>query len=182
MKTFASDQKPIDIEELAKIKCLNDAKPLNCSTKSKCSSKNNCCNKITCAQDAEKKVHIIRDSNEWYSPKTMDDLYNLLTQYKTNDYRLVGGNTGVGVYKFDGPFSVYIDFKNIPDLFMVTKTANELIIGAAITLTKLIEILNSYSSQAGFEYLKVVSFHISKIAVSSFFVCFLYLLKKPKCI
>lgn len=167
MKSFAIDENPIDIEELAKMKCLNDNYSSTCSTKSICSSKNNCCNKTTCAQDKGKKVHIIRDTNEWYTPKTMNDLFDLLTQYKTiESYRLVGGNTGVGVFKNDGPFSVFIDFKSIPDLFTVTKTAVDLTIGSGITLTKLIEILNTYSSQAGFEYLKVVSFHITKIAVS----------------
>ena len=225
MKTFAIDEKPIDIEELAKMKCLNNESS-HCSTKSKCSSKSNCCNKTTCAQDKDKKVHIIRDTNEWYNPKTMDDLFDLLTQYKAIDtYRLVGGkklrknlikwsypkkffllirrlsknirklkrrlllkddfnqikfkkftlsfyfylgNTGAGVFKNDGPFTVFIDFKNIPDLFMVKKTTVDLTIGSGITLTKLIEILNSYSSSAGFEYLQVVSFHLTKIAVSFF--------------
>ena len=159
MKTFAIDQNPIDIEELTKICCLNDAKNIKCNPKSKCHK--------TCANDSEKKVHIISDTNEWYSPKIMDDLYALLTEYKAVKYRLVGGNTGVGVYKNEGPYNVYIDFKNIPDLFAVTKTASGLTIGSGMTISKLIEILNQYTIQSGFEYLDVVSKHLQKIAVSS---------------
>ena len=159
MKTFAIDQNPIDIEELTKICCINDAKNIKCNPKSKCYR--------TCANDSEKKVHIISDTNEWYSPKTMDDLYGLLTEYKAIKYRFVGGNTGVGVYKNEGPYSVYIDFKNIPDLFAVTKTASGLTIGSGMTISKLIEILNQYSIQSGFEYFDVVSKHLQKIAVSS---------------
>ena len=63
-------------------------------------------------------------------------------------------------------FVIYIDIKNVPDLFGVVKTPTELTIGSGITLTKLIDILNSNSNQNGFEYLSVIAFHIQKIAVS----------------
>ena len=163
MKTFAIDQDPIDIEELSKVKCRNDEKK-TCSQKSKCCSANNTCNK-TCSTNVDKKVHIVNATDEWYAPKTMDDLYGLLSEYKAAKYRFVGGNTGEGVYKNEGPFDVYIDIKNVPDLFAITKTAMELTVGAGITLTKLIEILNLYSAQSGFEYLSVIAIHIGKIAV-----------------
>jgi xanthine dehydrogenase/oxidase len=165
MKTFAGDVNPIDIEELTKVCCLNDERKAECSSKSKCCSVNSSCNK-TCTKNKEKKVHIINATNEWYSPKTMEDLYSLLNEYKGVKYRLVGGNTGVGVFKNEGPYDIYIDFKNVPDLFAVTKTSNSLTIGSGTTLSKLIEILNQNSSQPGFEYLDVVSRHMQKIAVS----------------
>jgi len=161
MKTFAGDVNPIDIEELTKVCCLNDERKAECSSKSKCCSVNN-----SCTRNKEKKVHIINGTNEWYAPRTMDDLYSLLNEYKGVKYRLVGGNTGVGVFKNEGPHDIYIDFKNVPDLFAVVKTANSLTIGAGITLSKLIEILNQNSGQSGFEYLDVVSKHMQKIAVS----------------
>jgi xanthine dehydrogenase iron-sulfur cluster and FAD-binding subunit A len=165
MKTFAGDVNPIDIEELTKVCCLNDERKAECSSKSKCCSVNSSCNR-TCTRNKEKKVHIINAKNEWYAPRTMDDLYSLLNEYKGVKYRLVGGNTGVGVFKNEGPHDIYIDFKNVPDLFAVVKTANSLTIGAGITLSKLIDILNQNSGQSGFEYLDVVSRHMQKIAVS----------------
>ena len=157
MKTFAIDENPIEIEELSRIKCLNN--------ENKCCNKNKTCTN-TCNESQEKKIHIINEDNEWFSPKTLDDFFNLLSQYKNVVYRFVGGNTSIGVFKNDGPFNIFIDFKSIPDFFLVTKTASDLTIGSAITLTKLVDILNKYSTESGFEYLKVIAFHITKIAVS----------------
>ena len=143
MKSFATDEKPIDIEELYKLKCLN--------------TKNSSCS-------SNKKLHIIKDSAEWYSPNNMDDLYTLLYQHQTTPYRIVSGNTGVGVFKNEGPYSIYIDVKNIAELFITTKSPNELTLGAELSLKKLIDIFNDYSSTPGFEYLTVISAHLSKIA------------------
>ena len=92
MKTFSIESNPIDIEEIFKMKCLNNETKA-CNSKSKCCSVNNECN-MTCSMSLTKKVHIISGTTEWYTPKTLDDLYDLLNQYKTTKYRLVGGNTG----------------------------------------------------------------------------------------
>jgi xanthine dehydrogenase/oxidase len=145
MKSFASDEKPIDIEELYKLKCLNDKKCLTLSNK---------------------KVHIIKDNsiNEWFIPNNLSDLFNLLTEYQTSSYRLVGGNTGTGVYKNDGPFDVFIDIKNVPDLHQVTKATSLLTVGSSVQLKNLIDVMNEFSSTSGFEYLSEISHHLSKIA------------------
>jgi xanthine dehydrogenase/oxidase len=107
MKSFAIDERPIDIEELATIKCLNDESK-SCSHKSKCSSARKSCNG-TCSSHVGKRVHIVKETNEWYSPKNMNDLIELLSEYKTARIRLVGGNTAIGVFKREGPYEVFID-------------------------------------------------------------------------
>ena len=143
MKSFASDEKPIDIEELGKLKCLNDKKCLNLS---------------------DKKIHIINESLEWFIPKSLNDLFTLLTEFQNSSYKLVGGNTGTGVYKNDGPFDVFIDIKNVPDLHQVIKTSKLLSVGSSVQLKNLIDIMNDYSSTSGFENLTQIAHHLSKIA------------------
>jgi xanthine dehydrogenase/oxidase len=145
MKTFAIDEKPIDIEDLSRLKCCQNSKTDKVKVK---------------------KLHIINANNadEWLAPKTLDELYSLLNQSKSLKYRFVGGNTGVGVYKNEGKYQIFIDVKNVPNLFSVEKKPAELTIGSAVTLTSLIEILNQHSTSPGFEYLSVIAFHIVKIA------------------
>jgi xanthine dehydrogenase/oxidase len=143
MKSFASDASPIDIEELAMLKCINNKNELNVS---------------------KKKIHIIKDSLQWFTPKTLDDLVNLISQYKTSSYRIVGGNTGTGVYKNEGPFQIYIDINNIPDLNQITRTPTVLSFGASARLKTCIDTMRDYSSTVGFEYLTQIAHHLSKIA------------------
>ena len=143
MKSFASDEKPIDIEELGKLKCLNDKKCLNLS---------------------DKKIHIINESLEWFIPKSLNDLFTLLTEFQNSSYKLVGGNTGTGVYKNDGPFDVFIDIKNVPDLYQVSRNPNLLSVGSSVQLKNLIDLMNDFSSTSGFEYLTEIANHFTKIA------------------
>ena len=95
MKSFASDQNPIDLEELDKVKCAN-----KCSTL--------CCK-------STKTVHIVKDdgSSEWFGPNTLDALYGLLTDYQQKNYRIVSANTAVGIYKNDGPYDIFISIKAV---------------------------------------------------------------------
>ncbi len=142
-QSFSADKKPIDIEELHKLKCLNDSKK-------ECKS-------------LKKKIHIIKDGIEWYYPKTLTDLYDLFAQYGNQPYRIVSGGTGDGVYKTDGPFSVYINIRNITDLYKIVKVPI-LQVGSMTTIEKLINVCNSYSSNSGFEYLSVLTAHWLRIA------------------
>ena len=147
MKSFAIDEKPIDIEELAKLKCLN-----NCSSMPSCGAK---------------KVHIIKDDSEWYCPKTMDDLFALLNEYANVKYKVLFGNTGVGVFKNDGPYKVFIDLKSIDALYSLNTNAGNLTIGAGQTLKSLIDIFTGFCPNIGFEYLNEIANHLAKIANKS---------------
>lgn len=150
MKSFASDEKPIDIEELYKLKCLND-RTKDCSS-----------NKL----DKSRSVHVIReDGTEWYIPKDLNTLLTLLDDNSSKPYRIISGNTSIGVYKNPGPYSVYLDVKNIPDLYTIQLINNTLSINSRVTLKTMIDAFNSYSTTTpGFEYLSVLATHIGKIA------------------
>lgn len=79
----------------------------------------------------------------WYRPTSLADLASLLQQYASAKYRLVAGHTGVGVYKNDGPYDLYIDVNSISYLSQWGVTADESWVwfGARVTLSKLIEYL-----------------------------------------
>lgn len=143
MKSFSAEENPIDIEDLNKIKCLS----LN---------NHNCQN--------SKKVHIINDQSEWFIPQTLNDLYNLLAEYKGQNYTFVCGNTSKGVYKSDPTSNIHINLQEIPELNAITQSSSALAIGASVTLSKLIEIFTANSSKPGFEYLSTLASHFSKIA------------------
>lgn len=144
MKSFARDEKPIDIEDLNKIKCLN--KSTNLELKS------------------DKNVHLIQDQTEWYAPKDIKTLNELLIKFASTPYRLVAGNTSTGIYKSDGPYQVFIDLKSIEELYNIENYDSLIKIGAQVTLTSLISAFNEFSSFSGFEYLNRLSHHLSKIA------------------
>lgn len=93
MKTFAEQNNPIDIEELYKLRCLND-------------------NMHICKGSSKRTIHLIQsdDSCEWFTPPDMDSLYKLLVQHQTSAYKLVSGNTGTGVFKNDGPYKVKFEY------------------------------------------------------------------------
>lgn len=50
-------------------------------------------------------------------------MYNIF-QHVNDKYYLTAGNTGVGVYKNDGPFSVHIDMKGVPELCAIGQVTN----------------------------------------------------------
>jgi xanthine dehydrogenase/oxidase len=158
MKSFAADEKPIDIEELYKLQCLN-----TCSGDR--NRKQNCSNNHQhshLAVESKKSIHVIRDANEWYTPADLDELLNYLEIYV--NYRIVSGNTGMGVYKENPDFSVYIDPKRVIELYNVSVDKNGLTIGCQVTIKQVIDIFNEKSALQGFEYLTEIAKHLGKVA------------------
>jgi xanthine dehydrogenase iron-sulfur cluster and FAD-binding subunit A len=148
MKSFASDEKPIEIEDLHKLKCL---------------SLGNSNQKI---ERRHRKTHIIERDNEaeWFEPTNMDDFYSIFYANKCKVYKLVSGNTSVGVFKNDGPYQVFIDLQRLTELYAIEQTPQSLIFGSSLTLGFLIFLFNKQSAVPGFEYLAELAKHFGKIA------------------
>ena len=56
----------------------------------------------------------------WFQPRSVEDLLGNIRQVPEHEtYRLVGGNTGTGVYDDGGPFKYFIDVTKIqgPDSY-----------------------------------------------------------------
>lgn len=84
-----------------------------------------------------------------------------MNQYQTYDYKLVIGNTSQIVYKTENP-TIYFDISMIPDLNFKKISSNEIEIGSAVSITHLVEELNSNSSKDS--TLKVMATHLLHMA------------------
>ncbi|KAG1672397.1 Xanthine dehydrogenase [Nymphon striatum] len=127
---------------------------------------------------------IKHDEGTWHKPTTLKDLYNVLQSTMKTKTRLIVGNTGMGVFKYDGPYEHFIDVKVIPELYEITSTDDKIVLGANITLTQMIEVFkkktetSDKSAQSsiwnyfaapqkeneGWEYCEALAHHISYIA------------------
>ena len=70
----------------------------------------------------------------------------LISPFETGA-RLVVANTSVGIYKKNSA-TVFIDIDNIPELLQVSVSDSEIVIGAAITISKLLSVLKKLQSEA----------------------------------
>ncbi|KAL4224843.1 hypothetical protein ACF0H5_015539 [Mactra antiquata] len=131
MKSFSDDDKcsTTDIEDLNIKLCNTTGKP--------CTGK---CNKNDLPR---RPVHMVLDEAQWFKPTSLQQLYDLLNQYKGKSVRLVFGNTGSGVFKDIGPwmYDILIDLHDVEELFHFTVTP-QFLIGSNISLSQMIEIFS----------------------------------------
>ncbi|CAG0884273.1 unnamed protein product [Darwinula stevensoni] len=112
----------------------------------------------------EPYVHLVLSGSEWYRITDLSGLYNILDSHRSEKVRLVLGNTGVGVYKNDGPYVTYVDLSGIGDLFSYSLKARPMEFGAGLSLTKMIQLLDEASQDNAYSYAAVLAKHIRKIA------------------
>lgn len=153
MKTFAADETPIhDIEDLMQIKCLSGSRPDEC-----CHDGNSC--------------DIISGLRAWHSPTNLPDLISTVKRAKdtSKPFKLVGGNTAVGVYKNDednSKFDALINVKNVQELNRIEKTSEKVTIGSAVSISDLIKTFETSSKEDpnSFKHLKRSADHLRKVA------------------
>lgn len=91
------------------------------------------CNKSEISLDFQKY--------SWCTPVSLEELRSLLNSNLVKDgtrVKLVVGNTGTGYYKELEPMDRYIDLRYIPELSMIRRNHQELEIGAAVTISRVI--------------------------------------------
>ena len=54
--------------------------------------------------------------SHWLRPSNLSDLYRVMARFYGKSVKYVAGNTGVGVFKEEGPFDVYVDLGNVQEL------------------------------------------------------------------
>lgn len=166
MKSFASNENPIDIEDLEKIKCLNGHN---------CQSHGDCNHVVSQKSDS---FYASNGKEEWYTVESLNELTSLLKTLKPNTTRkFLSGNTSIGVYKNDGPIQTYINIKNVSELTKIEKNEEGLVIGASVTLNVLMNTFKRFALEEknSFEHLndlaatleKVASNHIRNVATWS---------------
>ncbi|XP_020903902.1 xanthine dehydrogenase isoform X2 [Exaiptasia diaphana] len=141
MKTFAKDSSPIEIEEIVSSKCGRQ------------------CNGSGCAKICHKEVK--ETDSLWFNPVALQDMYTLLAKYSDKRTRIVGGNTGKGIYD-DGSFDVFIDVNQIPEIKTVELALDGLSVGGAVTLSSLIDALDG--NEPTHKLYSVLAKHVRKVA------------------
>nr|XP_029117923.1 LOW QUALITY PROTEIN: indole-3-acetaldehyde oxidase-like [Elaeis guineensis] len=106
----------------------------------------------------------------WYCPYSVDGLYKLLNSetFSACRVKMVVGNTGSGVYKELELYDKYIDLRGIPELSVIRRNNKGIEIGAAITISRAIEVLKEDSEHMLFSSQNLVfakiSDHMNKVA------------------
>ncbi|TKW31510.1 hypothetical protein SEVIR_2G111100v4 [Setaria viridis] len=106
----------------------------------------------------------------WYHPRSIKQYYELInsTLFSASSIKVVVGNTSVGVYKDYDLYNKYIDIGGIPELSSIVRKGEGIEIGAAITISRSIEILENesklMSSPNGSVVFRKLAEHMSKVA------------------
>ncbi|XP_046559709.1 xanthine dehydrogenase-like isoform X1 [Haliotis rubra] len=161
MKSFAADAAPnllggaIDIEELDKKICSKTGK--TCT--GRCSSERQ-------TDPEQVPLNIVLQGSQWYKPTTRQQLYALLGQHQGDNYRLVFGNSGYGVYKEIGPwmYDVLIDLRGIQEFYDISIDSSKVMFGPSITLTNMLEVFEKNSTNPALSYFRDFASHVAVIA------------------
>ncbi|CAG9813286.1 unnamed protein product [Phaedon cochleariae] len=106
-------------------------------------------------------------SSKWMKVHSMKDLLEVLEMTETDNYMLVGGNTGRGIYRQTWQTvlpEVYIDVTSVKELTDHSMNGNTLVLGGNISLTKMMDVLQETSNLQNFKYLSEVREHIDVVA------------------
>eukprot|EP01125_Pyxidicula_operculata_P013386 TRINITY_DN4438_c0_g2_i2.p1 TRINITY_DN4438_c0_g2~~TRINITY_DN4438_c0_g2_i2.p1 ORF type:complete len:1236 (+),score=297.56 TRINITY_DN4438_c0_g2_i2:108-3815(+) len=151
--TFAVDCKDsctdVDIEDIGKSVKAYDH---NCDSKPP----------GTLVESPIKPLHFQNGGVHWYRPVTLEQLFSVRKEHKDHRVRYVVGNTSKGVYGLDNQVQVYIDTTAISSFNKVTETESHVVVGAAVTLTKLIDALNQRKEKSS--SFEPAARHIRRIA------------------
>lgn len=103
-------------------------------------------------------------TTNWFYPTSINEVFQIFEREKA-PYRLVAGNTALGVFKKPGleDFQTLVDVTRIAEL-QSHQITNHLVIGANVTLANCIKIFEEASKTSHLEYLRKVSEHIMLIA------------------
>ncbi|KAG2311237.1 hypothetical protein Bca4012_025688 [Brassica carinata] len=99
----------------------------------------------------------------WSSPVSISELQSLLGLENGVSVKLVAGNTSTGYYKEekDKKYDRFVDIRQIPELTVVRRDEKGVELGAAITISKAIEVLREKESVL---ILAKIAAHMEKIA------------------
>ncbi|KAK7506537.1 hypothetical protein BaRGS_00002012, partial [Batillaria attramentaria] len=169
MKSFAADTQIsdgglIDIEDLNKKLCPRTGQPCKDEGNANGSVQNGSEANGSAAGSGFSGLHVQTGSADWYRPTSLQELGGLMRKCKENNVRLLFGNTSAGIFKNEGPFDVYIDLREVKELYKITVTDSSVKFGANTTLSVLIKTLKSLTdTQPGFEYFAVLVRHLKLV-------------------
>ncbi|XP_065867243.1 indole-3-acetaldehyde oxidase-like isoform X2 [Euphorbia lathyris] len=113
-------------------------------------------------------LHLDSEKFSWHQPSSIKELEDLLSMDNGVQIKLVVGNTSVGYYKDQEHYDKYIDLRYVPELSAIQKYQTGIEIGAAVTISKVIEALTEENkeemiSESNIVFKKLAA-HMEKIA------------------
>ena len=141
-KTFASDYDPShspckskgkfnDIEDICKGFCQKKCKPSSNSQ----------------SNSSLSTSKIQKEERQWYNPISLSAVYSLIQNYQNYVRKLVVGNTSTGIFKETADADIFINLRNVAELNFTSISSTGVSIGAAITISNLIDTLDQYNTQ-----------------------------------
>ncbi|KAL6005129.1 aryl-alcohol oxidase 3 [Asimina triloba] len=118
---------------------------------------------------SETEFECLTDSR-WHNATSIEEVENLLESIEGsgNRVKLVAGNTGSGIYKEHDLYDKYIDLRGIPELLAIKRDVKGIEIGAAVTISKVIEALKegkeSLSETSENSVFAKIAYHLGKVA------------------
>ncbi|KAG6465427.1 hypothetical protein O3G_MSEX015145 [Manduca sexta] len=105
----------------------------------------------------------LKDNKYWYRVTDVADIHKILNEKGYDSYMLVCGNTAKGAYPiFEYP-RILIDISTVEDLKTCMIDQN-LILGAGLTLTELLDTFKTASKEEYFRYLEPLHEHLHLVA------------------
>jgi abscisic-aldehyde oxidase len=121
-------------------------------------------------KDIKHDLFIASEKHSWHKPTSLKELQNLLELSHANEIKIkvVVNNTGMGYYKDKQGYDKYIDLSGISELSKIKKYQSGIEIGAAVTISKAIEVLkvqnkNDFNSDFVM-ILEKIADHMNKVA------------------
>ena len=98
-------------------------------------------------------------------PNDLDELLAVLGNLPDGTkYRLVGGNTGTGIFDADGPYDVFIDVKKVAELKETSKSP-VLEVGGGVVLSDWMDLMKSVASEnPAYKYGNVIHDHLMVVS------------------
>uniref|UniRef100_I1QSH6 aldehyde oxidase n=1 Tax=Oryza glaberrima TaxID=4538 RepID=I1QSH6_ORYGL len=100
----------------------------------------------------------------WFHPRSIEEFHRLFecNLFDEMSVKIVASNTGSGVYKDQDLHDKYINISQIPELSAINRSSNGIEIGAAVSISKAIEILRSDGGDA--VVFRKIADHLGKVA------------------
>lgn len=104
-----------------------------------------------------------KDERKWFFPKTVEEVFDALEAVGGQLFTFVVGNTSQGVYKRSEEITCFIALNSI-EILHKHDVGDKLVLGANMSLSEVIELLNEVSSLEAFGYCGVLRDHFDLIA------------------
>ncbi|XP_049545877.1 uncharacterized protein LOC125957303 isoform X2 [Anopheles darlingi] len=156
-KSMAIDADP---KLLAVCQDIEDVPKICAKSGGRCSGT---CSMAALCEEANDIQLSFQGGKEWYKVENVQTVFKIFDKIGTKPYMLVAGNTATGVYRRSSDLEVFIDITSVADL-RVHFFNDALIIGANVSLTELMTILEEASHSEGYEYCGELVKHLDLVA------------------